>query len=866
MPTGEIKKIPEKCSIDWQKCVTLLAALLQVVAVIIGKREVDHLRVISSSNSEGNPFRPGEAIPLGSGHYCEKVIAEDRMLVIANALHDEEWKSGPGVRAGLISYLGIPIHYPDGSIFGVFCVLDNKQNEYGRLYIDLLQKFGHIIETDLRYQSLLEKSLERESLLEKIQRTSEENERLLTESARSRQAMLSIMEDMKRAEVALKKSEEKFRRLVENLIEEYFFYSHNTAGIFTYLSPSIKTVLGYSPGEFLTHYAEYLTDNPINEEVKRNTELCIKGERQPPYELEIYHKNRAVRMLEVSEIPVINEKGNVIAVEGIAHDITSRKKAEDALSFVARRGWSANGENFFEALAKYLAHSLHVDYAFIAKLVDEKNAETVALYAKGGIVKNIAYPLEGTPCEKVVGKKTCIYPENIQKLFPQDEMLVTMGVESYIGVPLWGAKGQAIGHVAAMDGKALTDIRDTEMILQVVAARVAGELERKAAEDILKESERELKEAQRIAHLGHWELGLLKDRLMWSDEVYRIFGLEKERPVASYEDFLALVHPEDRERVDRAYRYSVENKSEYDVIHRILLKDGAVRYVREQCKTEYDEEGKALRSLGTVLDITELKETELNLQKAKEQAEAASQAKSDFLSRMSHELRTPLNSILGFAQIMQEEREALKEKYLTCVDEILAAGWHLTDLVNDVLDISRVESGSLTVYPEAVNICPILEECLALVRPMADARGITVSSEITACINESLYADKTRLKKILLNLFSNAVKYNKDSGTLSVHCEKKEEGRFRISVTDTGIGLSEDNQKLVFSPFAKLKNVDPALQGAGLGISIANHLVQLMGGSMGVSSVPGKGSTFWVELKHADDMTHNEKQSGKGGR
>jgi len=841
--------LPERSRSNWQKIVDLLAALFEVPAAIIMKREEEYLRVFFLNTSSESPYKAGEVAPLNTGRYCEFVMNENKPLHIPDALEDERWRSNPEVEVGMISYLGYPLHYPDGSIYGTLCVLDSKRNEYNELYRKVLEEFRDVIEGDLRYQSQLEVSLERESLLEKIQKTSEENERLLHYSDRSRRALLSIMEDMKIAEEALAKSEEKFRRLVENLREEYFFYSHGIDGVFTYLSPSIKTVLGYSQEEFLTHYMEYLTDNPLNKEVEHYTEMSIKGDPQPPYELEVYHKKGGIHTLEVSDVPVYDDRGTVIAVEGIAHDITRRKQMEDALSFVAQQGWKTNGENFFEALAKYLAQSLGVDYAFIAKLADDKHAATVALFARGRIVENIEYSLHGTPCENVVGKKSCIYPENIKELFPEDLLLVTMGAESYVGVPLWGTKGQHLGLVVAMDCKPLTDIKGVETILHIVAARVAGELERKEAEDTLKESEQKLKEAQQIARIGSWDLNLLNNELRWSDEVYRIFDMERDSVVSTYDAFLGAIHPDDKDMVDKAYRESVEKKDMYDFTHRLLLKDGTVKHVREKCRTLYDDKGCALRSMGIIQDITELKEAEINMQKAKEEAEAASKAKSDFLSRMSHELRTPLNSILGFAQVVQGEKEVFEERHNACIDEIISAGWHLTDLVNDVLDVSRIESGNLSVRVTPLNICPILEECLTLIGPMAKERNIELSSEISACTAEKLLADEVRLKEIFLNLLSNAVKYNKDSGSISISCEKRDKGCMRISFKDTGMGLSKENQKLVFTPFAQLKGVDPAIQGAGIGVSIANHLVELMGGSMGVTSKLGEGSTFWMELK-----------------
>lgn len=787
--------------------------------------------------------------------------------------------------------------------------------------------------------------------------------------------------DRKLADMAIHESEEKYRRLVENLRKEYFFYSHGTDGVFTYLSPSITNVLGYEHDEFLKHYTEYLTDNPINEEVVRYTELSFKGEQQPPYELEIYHKDRSVHVLEVAEIPVLDDEGKVIALEGLAHDITKRKEAEEELRiseerlnrgqevghvgtwdwnpntgkliwsdetyrihgfapgeveptyelflemvhpddreslskaveralsekvsynvdcrilrkdgikritnatgkvvfdeegksahmlgtfqditerkrieetlyFIAQQGWETGGENFFEALVTYLAETLNVDYAFVGKIIDNEAVRTVSLYANGKIEENMEYGLDGTPCEDVVGKEFCCYPENVQELFPKDEMLVPMEAESYVGIPIWDSRGKSMGLIAVLSKKTMREVESVKALLQLVAIRAAYEMERSIIDEELRKSEGMLKEAQKLTHMGHWDLDLGSNKLYWSEEIFRIFEVEKGKYEPSYDAFLDTIHPDDREFVSRTYAESVKVREAYDIVHRLLMKDGTLKYVNEKCRTEYDDNGNPLRSIGTVQDITAAKEAELELGKAKEAAEEASRAKTDFLSRMSHELRTPLNSILGFAQIIQSEVGEMDVKQGMCLDEIISAGWHLTDLVNEVLDVSRIESGKLSLKLGPVDICPIMEECINLVTPLAEGKNIKVSCNLKVCNKETVWGDKTRLKEVFLNLLSNAIKYNIGSGAVIISCKKMDEKSLLISLVDSGKGVSEEDQKLLFIPFSRIKGEDPAIQGTGIGLAISKHLVELMGGEIGVESAPGKGSTFWVKLQITED-------------
>jgi CheY-like chemotaxis protein/anti-sigma regulatory factor (Ser/Thr protein kinase) len=236
-------------------------------------------------------------------------------------------------------------------------------------------------------------------------------------------------------------------------------------------------------------------------------------------------------------------------------------------------------------------------------------------------------------------------------------------------------------------------------------------------------------------------------------------------------------------------------------------------------------------------------------QRRAQSLERASQYKSEFLSRMSHELRTPLNSILGFGQLL--ELDALSPEQRESVTHILKGGRHLLELINEVLDISRIETGRLHLSPEPIQVGELLQESLDLIRPLADQRGIKIASEFS---REERYvrADRQRLKQVVLNLLSNAIKYNRDGGSVRMICRETPGGGLQIRVTDTGPGIPPALQARLFTPFDRLGAEQQGIEGTGLGLVLSRRLVEAMGGGLGVDSALGEGSTFWVELPLVD--------------
>ncbi|MFZ6730564.1 PAS domain-containing hybrid sensor histidine kinase/response regulator [Undibacterium sp. Ji42W] len=288
-----------------------------------------------------------------------------------------------------------------------------------------------------------------------------------------------------------------------------------------------------------------------------------------------------------------------------------------------------------------------------------------------------------------------------------------------------------------------------------------------------------------------------------------------------------------------------------------IAKDGKETEVSYNASTIYDRERRLQGVFASARDVTEYKLFEQRLQNnnielelAKAIAEKANRAKSEFLSSMSHELRTPLNAVLGFAQLMASDTPPPSENQKLSIDQILQAGWYLLRLINEILDLAMIESGKVSISKESILLSDVLLDCQAMIEPQAQTRGINMIFP-TMDIPLYVFADRTRLKQVMVNLLSNAIKYNQQEGSVTVEYVVRAENRIRISVRDVGKGLSPDQVGQLFQPFNRLGQDAGNEEGTGIGLVVTKQLVELMGGVIGVESNVGVGSVFWVELSLA---------------
>lgn len=380
---------------------------------------------------------------------------------------------------------------------------------------------------------------------------------------------------------------------------------------------------------------------------------------------------------------------------------------------------------------------------------------------------------------------------------------------------------------------------------------------RRKHDDLLRR-QKQLSEAEAIGRMGHWHWLIGEDNISWSEEIFRIFGVDQNRFVPTINRLNDFIHKRDLGRVVQVFQRAIIEEQNYDMEFRIVRPGGDIRFIHCEGRCEKDDNGEVIALYGIMQDMTERMLYEQELKEAKDASEQAYAAKSRFLANMSHELRTPLNAIIGFAEMMcgQMLGPIFNEKYLEYARNIKESGEHLLDLISDILDMSKIEAGKYTLDLEEISVNAIIRRAVNMIEGRAMEEGIRLRTNEIDNDDVLLVADRRAITQVFINLLSNAVKFTKKGGQVWIECEKSTD-YVTFRVCDNGIGIPPNKLASVLKPFEQVSSqYTRDHEGTGLGLSITKELIELHGGSISIESALDIGTTVSVRLPYVAHERH----------
>lgn len=545
-----------------------------------------------------------------------------------------------------------------------------------------------------------------------------------------------LLQEYKQTTEALSRSEAGFALAAEGASDGIWDWQINTG--YVYLSPRWKQLLGYKDAEMPNSLESWQKSLHPEDTERVQTFLQKYLERQiPVYQIEFRarHKDGSYRWIRARGAALWDETGKPYRMAGSHTDITAQKQQEKALQLIAQGTGTKVDQGFFRSCVHYLAQALQIRYAMVSEFSDSTKTKirTLAVWAGDDWGENLEFDLANTPCETVLQGQMRYYRDHLQQRFPDAKVIAHLNADSFWGLPLINSSGEIIGHLVVLDDKPMMRTPEQEQILQIFAARAGVELERKLAEDVLRQ--------------------------------------------------------------------------------------------------------------------------------AKEAAEDANQAKSEFLSKMSHELRTPLNSILGYAQELNSTSD-LSSEHREYINIINRSGEHLLALINDVLEMSKIESGQISLNETNFDLHRLLQSLQEMLQLKAESKGLKLIFMRETQLPQFVKTDEGKLRQVLINLLGNAIKFTEvGSVTLRVMVSVDSPNYLYFEVEDTGPGIPYDEISNLFNAFSQGKRGWQSQEGTGLGLPISQQFVQLMGGEITLNTALGKGSTFRFGIKIKQDKKVHQRIS-----
>ena len=576
--------------------------------------------------------------------------------------------------------------------------------------------------------------------------------------------------------------------------------------------------------------------------------LAFKASRgiEDIYELTYIRKDGSRFPAIVSVTALRDDGSGIIGYLLIGTDNTARKQAEEALLKAgALQSAIFNSENF---------SSIATDAKGVIQIFNV-GAERMLGYAAAEVMDKIT-PADISDPQEVIARAAALSRELETAITPGFEALVfkaSRGIEDIYELTYIRKDGSRFPAIVSVT--ALRDVHNAIIGYLLIGtdntARKQVEAEQKRLDQRLRDQQfytRSLIESNIDALMTTDPAGIITDV---NKQMEALTGCTRDELIgAPFKNYFT-----DPERAEAGIKLVLSDTklTNYELTAR--ARDGKETVVSYNATTFYDRDRRLQGVFAAARDVTErqrldqaLQEKNVELESAKSVAEKANLAKSDFLSSMSHELRSPLNAILGFAQLMESDAPPPTQSQKESIGQILQAGWYLLDLINEILDLAMIESGKLSMSLEPVSLAEVMAECQSMIEPLAQRRGIHMTFP-TFDKPHSVKADRTRIKQVLINLLTNAIKYNAVGGSVVVDCGiSVTRDHVRITVSDTGAGLTPEKLSQLFQPFNRLGRESHAEEGTGIGLVVSKRLVELMSGMIGVESVVGTGSVFWVDL------------------
>jgi PAS domain S-box-containing protein len=685
--------------------------------------------------------------------------------------------------------------------------------------------------------------------------------------------------ERKAAEDAARRNQRHLRGLIDGLSPSMFVALLTPEGILVEVNAAPLTVAGLKPEDVLgkpfvdTHW--WSSSPEAREKLRKAIGRAARGEASR-YDVRTRGAGAEIIDIDFSLQPLRDESGKVVFLVPSASVITERTRAEELLAANQNRLrmlcdiMSKAELTFPEKIAEMLRHSaaqLGLESGFLARVEGDQYEMEYVVPETNNFFRGRVVPLHNTICAAVLEHEGPVAVEHTANSeWRLNPSYLKYKFEAYLGVPVQ-VGGRSAGILCFMSSRPRAEkftSSDLEF-LRLIAQWIGGEIERQTAEAALSTNKLLLEKA---VQANQQLLDKSLDVVCTIDAAGRftslsaacekLFGYTPAEMVGR--PFLDFMLEDDRASTSAAAALLPTGHELHDYENRYVRKDG--RVVTISWSAIWSDADQSIFCVGR--DCTERKNA-AEAEAARLVAERANVAKSEFLSRMSHELRTPLNAILGFAQVLEVE-DGLNSDQRDSVEHILIGGAHLLKLINEVLDISSIEAGRMTISSEPVALPGLLEETVALLRPLSSDFDVCLSVLPAEGVPTHVQADRQRLKQVLLNLIGNAIKYNRPGGSVTVryHSVAESPSVTRLSVTDTGVGLSPVKLSRLFHPFERLGAEQTQVEGTGLGLVLAKRMVEHMGGAIGVESTPGVGSTFWVELPAAEPPAEPEEPTGDG--